>query len=81
MICGWCGNASAGDPCTSCGHEDPDRPWRQRNVPPPIKSPARRLTAARRVIEADGRKATIEAMAEELGVSSRTVRRWREMSA
>lgn len=86
--CGWCGKDTANrDRCTSCGHADPERPWVQRREPVPEVShapgrpsvepdeAARRLAAARREI---GPGATVEAMAEHLGVDPRTVRRWQQ---
>lgn len=83
--CGWCGNPTAGDPCSACGHEDPVRPWYQRGQEPPKVAKAdearKRLAAARHAIESEGRKATVDALAEQLGVDPRTVRRWREMTA
>ena len=86
IACGWCGLATANpDRCTSCGHEDPSRPWLQRGQSPPtIDGRTDPTTIRRRLAEATralGGSPTIEALAEELGVSPRTVRRWREMTA
>lgn len=81
LICGWCGEDTIADPCSECGHEDPGKPWVQRNVPQPTgNGNQRRLSRARKAIESRGERATIEALAEELQVSPRTVRRWREMA-
>lgn len=86
MACGWCGHPTANDDrCTSCGHQDPRRPWIQRGQEAPVV--AGRLVATdvrKRLAEAThelGGSPTIEALAERLGVSPRTVRRWREMTA
>jgi hypothetical protein len=86
IACGWCGHATANlDRCTSCGHEDPARPHRQRGSEPPVvdgridpTDVRKRLAEATRTL---GGNPTIEALAEQLGVSPRTVRRWREMTA
>lgn len=83
--CGWCGGPTAShDRCTSCGHEAPERPWIQRGQEAPAVSGRvdatdvrRRLAEATRAL---GGSPSIEALAEQLGVSPRTVRRWREMA-
>lgn len=84
LICGWCGKPTEGDPCSACGHEDPARPWRQRGQQPPTVSKdadaRKRLAAARHAIESEGRRPTVEALAEAMNVSPRTVRRWRELA-
>lgn len=90
IVCGWCARLTANrERCTSCGHEDPPRPWAQRGVEPPEWHPshgrprvtptevARRLADARREL---GDRATVERLAEHLDVSPRTVRRWQKVS-
>lgn len=90
ITCGWCGKATANvDRCTSCGHADPKRPWVQRGSPAPAVSHepgrpaidpadvARRLALARAEL---GPHATVDAIAEHLQVSPRTVRRWQQVS-
>lgn len=90
--CGWCGNDTANlDRCTSCGHADPARPWVQRGEDAPVTGNhepgrpeldpgeiRRRLAKARAVL--GDRPATVEALAEVLDVSERTVRRWQKVS-
>jgi hypothetical protein len=93
IVCGWCGRAtSEGDRCVMCHHEDPARPYVQRRLDVPRLDAhdgrptlvpadvARRLATARRQLEEAGRTVTIEALAEVLEVSPRTVRRWREVA-
>lgn len=79
--CGWCGHPTATDPCSSCGHIDPDRPWIQRGQVPPVVDDAERhrrlLAEARDTLRREGVEPTIERLAEQLDVSPRTVRRWR----
>ena len=90
IACGWCGKPTASlDRCTSCGHVDPPRPWLQRGQEPPAIAhepgrPAtdpsdvgRRLATARATL---GPHATVDAIAELLDVSPRTVRRWAKVS-
>ncbi len=91
ILCGWCGRATRPDQCVLCGR-DPAVPYRQRGTEPPVVDaqdgrpplrPAevsRRLAAARQALAAAGRPITVEALAEQLDVSPRTVRRWREMA-
>jgi len=87
--CGWCGLATAEGTCSSCGR-DPSLPWRQRGKPvpsighhdpgrPPLDAHTIRSQygAARQALLAAGRTPTIEALAEELGRTPRTVRDWR----
>lgn len=93
IVCGWCGHPSKEmTHCSACGHNDPARPWLQRGEQPPslsgdgrpgldARSIRRRLAAAQRDLEEGGHAVTVEALAERLEVSPRTVRRWREMSA
>lgn len=86
IVCGWCGRHTANtDRCTSCGHPDPELPFVQRGEVAP-RVPAGRPTAdkaliRRRLGEARAAGAvTVEAQAEYLDVSPRTVRRWRQLS-
>jgi len=93
VICGWCGHSTKGDPCASCGHEDPGRPWRQRGQEPPRapdgtgrqpldrRAVIARLNAAKRALTEAGKPLTVDALAEQLDISPRTVRRWREMAS
>lgn len=82
--CGWCGKDTANrDRCTTCGHEDPARPWVQRGQEPPT-APAREAgrpplsldEIRKRLAEHPG--ATDEQLAELLDVTDRTIRRWRQ---
>lgn len=89
--CGWCGWPTRDAPlCSNCGR-DPQKAWRQRNQSAPIVEhlPAghpvldaatiRSLYgAARMVLLSAGHPATVEAIAEQLGRSPRTVRDWRK---
>lgn len=86
IICGWCGHPTQNEiRCSSCGHEDPSRPWTQRGQDAPtIAGRTNPDDVRKRLAEATrdlGGSPTIEALAERLGVSPRTVRRWREMTA
>lgn len=92
IVCGWCGKPTANaDRCSTCGHADPARPWVQRGQDAPVVANhdpgrptldahdvARRLAAARASLE--GRPATVDALAEALDVSPRTVRRWQKVA-
>lgn len=86
--CGWCGvPTSTPDRCQSCRHEDPAKPWVQRGQEPPsvTSTPGRpaldehairaRYAEARAAL---GVAATVEAIAERLDRSPRTVREWRK---
>jgi len=78
--CGWCGRAADVVVCSHC-RRDPGEAWRQRGQEPPdIDVNRDRLARATAEITAEGRSPTIEAIAEHLDVSPRTVRRWREMT-
>jgi hypothetical protein len=88
--CGWCGNPTANpERCTSCGHEDPPRPWVQRGEEPPTvrtdatgrpvleaKAIRRRLAEARAVLP----NATQAQLAEHLDISVRTLGRWQKVA-
>lgn len=88
ISCGWCGHPTLPDLCGSCGHVDPARPWLQRGMEPPTvdrptldrTASARRIAAATQRLGDEGRRVTIEALAEVLDVSPRTVRRWRDLA-
>lgn len=93
IVCGWCGHPTAPDArCANCRHEDPAKPWLQRGETAPLVEDTagrppldraeigQRLAVARQSLTDAGRRATVEALAELLDVSPRTVRRWREMS-
>lgn len=90
IACGWCGKATSSvERCTSCGHADPPRPWLQRGQDAPViehapgrpatdpADVARRLAAARSDL---GPHATVDAIAEHMDVSPRTVRRWQKVA-
>jgi len=89
VLCGWCHAPTPPDArCVACKHADPTRPWLQRGETPPEVTVGRaaldegevrsRYNAARAGIEAQGRPATVEALAEALDRSPRTVRQWRK---
>lgn len=91
IVCGWCAHATPPDACDRCGR-DPALPWLQRGQWPPRadgshapgRPPAdprdirRRYDEARAYLEAHGRTPTVDAVAEQLDVSPRTVREWRK---
>ena len=104
IICGWCGQATQSDAywettammpvgeCRSCGHEDPARPWVQRNQKPPEATEGnsqggrptldasqigQRLRIARKELGPD---ATNAQLAEHLGISDRTLSRWQKLA-
>lgn len=90
IICGWCNGATVnGGTCDQCGR-DPCLPWTQRGRPPRVlpdppagrpilDGPAIRdlYASARAAILASGHEPTVEAIAERLDRSPRTVRDWR----
>lgn len=81
--CGWCGAGTAHGHCEACGR-DPVIPWEQRGLRPPEFDPEAEKTAeqqallagARRALTEAGEKVTNAALAEQLGIDERTVRRW-----
>jgi hypothetical protein len=88
--CGWCGKVTPdGGACLTC-RRDPHHAWHQRGttapvIPddegrPPLSSDdvRSRYTAAKAALVARGRTPTVEAIAEELDRSPRTVRDWRK---
>jgi hypothetical protein len=91
IICGWCGGETPhADRCARCRHVDPARPWIQRDEPVPVVvaregRPAldedqlrREYADAVRELGDAGQPATVEAIAERLDRSPRTVREWRK---
>lgn len=91
VLCGWCHQPT--DPATKCGacaHKDPALPWLQRGEEPPVvrSEPGRpsldehdirrRYAEAKADLEGAHRDPTIEAIAERLDRSPRTVREWRK---
>lgn len=83
ILCGWCGQATVPARCMVCGR-DPRTPWLQRAQEPPTvdegrpaldPAEVRRLYAEAKA--ALGPAATVEALAERLGRSPRTIRDWR----
>lgn len=89
IVCGWCGGLTATAPCIACGR-DPRLPWTQRATEPPedpetegrpaldAASIRERYAAAKAQIKASGHEPTVEALAEVLDRSPRTVRGWRQ---
>jgi Homeodomain-like domain len=87
--CGWCHAATPDNAwCAVCSHPDPRIPWEQRNLPVPVlqtegrpsldeQDVRHRYAEAKASLEAEGRSATVEAIAERLDRSPRTVREWR----
>ncbi len=87
--CGWCGRPTTPTACLWC-HRDPALPYLQRGRPvrvidahaegrPPLDERDIRLRwqAALRELRSRGQEPTVEAMAEALDRSPRTVRQWR----
>lgn len=86
--CGWCGSPTKPERCSSCGRA-PEQPWIQRGqeaprIPTKAGRPGldektvRSLWAqAKRELAAEGRPATLDAIAEKLDRDPRTVREWR----
>lgn len=88
ICCGWCGWPTPDEPrCVGC-NRDPQLPWRQRGQTAPVIShaeagrPALDAAAIRAAYlgarERLGPKATVEAIAEALDRSPRTIREWRK---
>lgn len=87
--CGWCGGVTEPVRCGACGHDDPARPWVQRGqeVPQIATETGRpsleeaevrhRYAEAKAAITESGRIPTVEAIAERLDRSPRTIRDWR----
>lgn len=86
VACGWCGHPTAPGTCGYCGR-DPSRPYLQRGIPvvhvPMPKAGRPGLDDAtirarlREATEILGPDATVQEIAEQLGVDPRTVRRWK----
>lgn len=83
ITCGWCGRLTANvDRCTTCGHDDPTRPWAQRGMATPTHAPAAGRPALtveelrKRLAAHPG--ATDEQLAEQFDRDPRTIRRWRQ---
>jgi hypothetical protein len=88
--CGWCHQPAEPPRCRACGHDDPAKPWLQRGEEPPqiltdTGRPANdeaeirhRYAEAKATLTDTGRVATVEAIAEQLDRSPRTVREWRK---
>lgn len=91
--CGWCDQPTEPGRCGACHHEDAARPWVQRGQdPPPVVTDAgrpaldegdirHRYVEAKAHVIASGRIPTVEAIAERLDRSPRTVRAWRSRYA
>lgn len=80
IACGWCGKPTEPDRCGVCGR-DPVLPWTQRGLEPPESDAhTHELATAAAELRREGRRVTAETLAERLGVSPRTVRRWQEMA-
>lgn len=89
LLCGWCGRPTDEGECANC-HRDPALPYLQRQARVPTIEPhegrpaldetdiRRRYLAAVDDIERNGRPATVEAIAEALDRSPRTIREWRK---
>lgn len=86
IACGWCGHATEPELCGYCGR-DPTLPYVHRGTEP-VQVGARtkgrpgltQREIARRLDDAAqqlGRDATTEQIAELLGISTKTVRRWK----
>lgn len=87
IACGWCGHATEPSRCGYCGR-DPALPYLHRGETPQIlndpeagrpvlneRQIGHRLAAA---VAELGPGATVERLADFLGVSPRTVRRWKK---
>ena len=78
IVCGWCHAETPAGPCAACGR-DAELPWTQRGQQPPAVEAWQQMRRRRRLeqVRRDlGPEATVERIAEALGVSDRTVRRW-----
>lgn len=86
VTCGWCSHIAEPPRCGYCGR-DPLTPWAQRGEDAPTVSEGRPTLdgdevrglyrEARAAVVASGRPPTVEAIAERLDRSPRTVRDWR----
>jgi hypothetical protein len=85
--CGWCGRVAEPPRCGNCGR-DPEQAWAHRGLDAPrvaegrptLDEDAVRLAYTRAVDELreDGKPVTVEAIAEKVDRSPRTVREWRK---
>jgi hypothetical protein len=91
VVCGWCHHPTPPERCDYCGHS-PAVPWLQRGLAVPAAdheaSAGRPALDAREIRlaydsarEALGHDATVEAIAERLDRSPRTVRAWKQRFA
>lgn len=94
VVCGWCHHPTPSGSCDYC-RRDPALPWIQRGLEVPAadqdSGPGRPALDAREIrllydqakaeLLASGREATVEAIAEKLDRSPRTVRTWRQRFA
>ena len=88
IICGWCESATEPDRCSHCGR-DPALPWFQRAQEPPKASEPRSgrptLDASqirqrlRIALKELGEGVTKAALAEHLGIDTRTLGRWQKL--
>jgi hypothetical protein len=89
IACGWCGHPTPAGRCLYCGR-DPVLPWFQRGREAPVlpehesgrptldeRDIRRRYQEACDALVAAGREPTVEAIAERLDRSPRTIREWR----
>jgi len=92
-LCGWCGAMTSIEQCSSC-QRDPALPYLQRATKPPlvrtdargrpgltVHEVRRRLATAAAQLAEEHRSATVDALATQLDVSPKTIRRWRQMVA
>jgi hypothetical protein len=92
IVCGFCdATAETGAPCPVC-HHDPLTPYTQRGQEPvAVESEAGRpaldvadtrhkIAQATAELKHMGRAVTVAHLADHLGVSDRTVRRWLQVS-
>lgn len=87
VMCGWCDRVAEPPVCAYC-HRDPLLPWTQRGIVPDEVAPGRpgldgdqirrSYGEARRAVVDAGKAPTVEAIAEQLDRSPRTVRDWRK---
>jgi hypothetical protein len=75
VVCGWCRHPTPPERCDYCGHP-PALPWLQRGMAVPAAD-----NDAGAELAASGHEPTVEAIAEKLDRSPRTVRAWRQRFA
>lgn len=88
IVCGWCAKPTKPGACSTCSRPA-ELPWTQRGQEPPTvdvkagrptldeKAIRAAWTKAQRDLRAAGKAATLDAIAEALDRSPRTVREWR----